>query len=57
VRRSFINEARAVLRTRIRHWLRAAIVVGAIFAAWFAIGVLTYNDDTSIDMILGGARE
>jgi hypothetical protein len=44
-----------VLRTRIARWLRAAIVVAAIFAAWLAIGILTYNDDLSVDAILSGA--
>jgi len=34
-----------VLRTGIRRWLRAGIIVAAIFVAWFALGVLTYNDD------------
>jgi len=42
-----------VLRTRIRRWLRAGIIVAAIFVAWFALGVLTYNDDSSIEVILG----
>jgi hypothetical protein len=44
-----------VLHTRIGRWLRAAIVVAAIFAGWLAIGILTYNDDLSVDAILGGA--
>lgn len=44
-----------MLRTRIRRWLRAGIIIAAIFVAWFALGVLTYNDDQSIDVILGGA--
>jgi hypothetical protein len=44
-----------VLRTRIRRWLRAGMIVAAIFVAWFGLGVLTYNDDSSIEVILGGA--
>ncbi len=50
-----IEEARAVIRTRIKRWLRAGIIVAAIFVAWFALGVLTYSDDPGIDVILGGA--
>ncbi len=44
-----------MLRTRIRRWLRAGIIVAAIFFAWFALSVLTYNDDPGIDLILGEA--
>ncbi len=44
-----------MLRIRIRRWLRAGTIVAAIFVAWFALGVLAYNDDSSIEVILGGA--
>ena len=48
-----IEEARTVLRTRIRRWLRAGLIVTAIFVTWFGLGVLTYNDDPNINLILG----
>jgi hypothetical protein len=30
-------------------WLRAVIIGAAIFAVWFTLGVLTFNEDTRVD--------
>jgi hypothetical protein len=32
-----------------KRWLRAAIIGAAIFAVWFTLGVLTFNEDKGID--------
>jgi hypothetical protein len=30
-----------------KRWFRAAIIGAAIFAVWFTLGVLTFNEDTN----------
>jgi hypothetical protein len=32
-----------------KRWLRAVIIGAAIFAVWFTLGVLTFNEDIRID--------
>jgi hypothetical protein len=32
-----------------KRWLRAVIIGAAIFSVWFALSVLTYDEDTRID--------
>ena len=43
--------------TSKKGWLRAVAIGVTIFATWFALSVLTFDDDTSIDVKLSRGAE
>jgi hypothetical protein len=49
---SLNSGARTVQTASKKHWLRAVAITAAIFATWFALGILTFDDDTTIDAVL-----
>jgi hypothetical protein len=44
----------AFLKTR--RWLKVAFIAGGLFAGWFAIGVVSYQDDTRLDAKIAQSR-
>jgi hypothetical protein len=40
----------------MRHWLRAIVITAGLFAAWFALGVLAFDDDPRIDRLIDVGR-
>jgi hypothetical protein len=40
-----------------RRLIRAVVIVAAVFSVWFALGVLTFDDDTRIDAMLSDSAK
>jgi len=37
----------------VKRWLLAVIITAGVFAVWFGLSVLTYDDDPRIDQVIG----
>jgi hypothetical protein len=38
-----------------KYWIGGIAIAAAVFAAWFALGVLTFDDDPEIEQAIVGA--